>query len=125
MVLTGPNMGGKSTLMRQAAQLIVLAQMGCRVPAEKMIIGRPFDRLFTRIGASDSLLSGQSTFMVEMNEMSAILKHATENSFVIVDELGRGTSTYDGASIAKAVANHLSVKVFYIKLFCHKKNLTI
>jgi len=117
MVLTGPNMGGKSTLMRQAAQLIVLAQMGCRVPAEKMIIGRPFDRLFTRIGASDSLLSGQSTFMVEMNEMSAILKHATENSFVIVDELGRGTSTYDGASIAKAVANHLSVKTKCLTLF--------
>ncbi len=105
-IITGPNMSGKSTFMRQVALIIILAQIGSYVPASKAVIGLT-DRVFTRVGASDDIFSGQSTFMVEMNEVANICKNATENSFVILDEIGRGTSTYDGMSIARAVSEYL------------------
>ncbi|TMS36353.1 hypothetical protein L596_003539 [Steinernema carpocapsae] len=110
VLLTGPNMGGKSTLMRQVGVLIVLAQMGCLVPALTMRF-TPVDRVFTRIGASDRILSGQSTFYVELNEARTILLNATKHSFVIMDELGRGTSTYDGTAIATAVLKYIGDKL--------------
>lgn len=106
MIVTGPNMAGKSTVMRQTALIALLAHMGSFVPASRARIGL-CDRIFTRVGASDDLGSGHSTFMVEMLETAAILKHATAHSLVILDEIGRGTSTYDGVSIAWAVAEHL------------------
>jgi DNA mismatch repair protein MutS len=106
IVLTGPNMAGKSTLLRQVALTVLLAQAGSFVPAARARIGR-VDRIFTRVGASDDLARGQSTFMVEMAETAAILHHATERSLVVLDEIGRGTSTFDGLSIAWAVAEHL------------------
>ncbi|XP_014252185.1 DNA mismatch repair protein Msh6 [Cimex lectularius] len=106
MLLTGPNMGGKSTLMRQAALLIILAQVGSFVPAEAMEL-TSVDRIFTRIGANDDIMSGDSTFYLEMCEASAILNYATAHSLVLVDELGRGTSTYDGTAIADAVLHEL------------------
>jgi DNA mismatch repair protein MutS len=106
IVLTGPNMAGKSTLLRQVALTVLLAQAGSFVPAGRARIGR-VDRIFTRVGASDDLARGQSTFMVEMAETAAILHHATERSLVVLDEIGRGTSTFDGLSIAWAVAEHL------------------
>ena len=106
MVLTGPNMSGKSTYMRQTALAVILAQMGSFVPARKAHIGI-VDRVFTRVGASDRLSEGKSTFMVEMLETAAILHHASARSLVILDEIGRGTSTYDGLSIAWSVASHL------------------
>ena len=106
MVLTGPNMAGKSTILRQVGLIVVLAQMGSFVPATKAKVGI-VDRLFTRVGASDNLVRGQSTFMVEMAETSAILHTATERSLILLDEIGRGTSTYDGVSIAWAVTEHL------------------
>ncbi len=106
MLLTGPNMSGKSTAMRQAALAVIMAQAGGFVAAERARIGI-VDRIYTRVGASDHLARGQSTFMVEMMEASAILRGATERSFVILDEIGRGTSTYDGLAIAWAVAEHL------------------
>ena len=106
MLLTGPNMAGKSTTMRQAALAVIMAQAGSFVAAKVARIG-VVDRVYTRVGASDQLARGQSTFMVEMNEASAILRGATERSFVILDEIGRGTSTYDGLAIAWAVAEHL------------------
>ena len=106
IVLTGPNMAGKSTLLRQVALTVLLAQAGSFVPASRARIGR-VDRIFTRVGASDDLARGQSTFMVEMAETAAILHHATERSLVVLDEIGRGTSTFDGLSIAWAVAEHL------------------
>ncbi|MEN2497874.1 MAG: DNA mismatch repair protein msh6, variant 3 [Marteilia pararefringens] len=117
LLLTGPNMGGKSTLMRQTAQLVILSQIGCYLPAEKMNIGLPIDRIFVRIGANDSLITGQSTFMTEMSETSIILQHSTRNSLVIIDELGRGTSTFDGVSIAMSVAKELSQNISCMTLF--------
>lgn len=107
LLITGPNMGGKSTFMRQTALIALLAHTGSHVPASSATIG-PIDRIFTRIGASDDLARGQSTFMVEMTEASHILRNATENSLVLMDEVGRGTSTYDGLSLAWACAEHLA-----------------
>ena len=106
-IITGPNMGGKSTYMRQTALIVLLAYIGSYVPAESAVIG-PIDRIYTRIGASDDLASGRSTFMVEMTEAANILNNATENSLVLMDEIGRGTSTFDGLSLAWACAHHLS-----------------
>lgn len=107
MVVTGPNMAGKSTYLRQAALLVLLAQAGSYVPAQRARIGLA-DRVFTRIGAQDDLSAGQSTFMVEMQEVAHILRHATPRSLVILDEVGRGTSTFDGISLARAVVEHLA-----------------
>lgn len=106
-IITGPNMAGKSTYMRQVALIVILTQMGSFVPAAAARIGIA-DRVFTRVGASDDLSSGQSTFMVEMSEVADILKHATKNSLLILDEIGRGTSTYDGMSIARAVIEYVA-----------------
>ncbi|GFI47271.1 DNA mismatch repair protein MutS [Lachnospiraceae bacterium] len=108
-VITGPNMAGKSTYMRQVALIVLLAQIGSFVPADKANIGM-VDRIFTRVGASDDLASGQSTFMVEMNEVANILRNATPKSLLVLDEIGRGTSTFDGLSIAWAVIEHISNK---------------
>lgn len=107
MILTGPNMAGKSTYMRQVAQIVLLAQIGSFVPAQSARLGL-VDRVFTRVGASDDLGGGQSTFMVEMSEVAAILQHASARSLLILDEIGRGTSTYDGLSIAWSVIEHIS-----------------
>ena len=107
LVITGPNMGGKSTYMRQNALIVLLAHIGSFVPAAEAVIG-PIDRILTRIGAGDDLARGQSTFMVEMSETSYILHHATDRSLVLMDEIGRGTSTYDGLALAEACARHLA-----------------
>jgi DNA mismatch repair protein MutS len=106
LVITGPNMAGKSTYMRQVALIVLLAQIGSFVPARSARVG-VVDRVFTRIGAQDNLARGHSTFLVEMTETAAILRHATSRSLVLLDEIGRGTSTFDGLSIAWAVAEHL------------------
>jgi len=115
-VITGPNMGGKSTYMRQAALIVLLAHIGCYVPADKATIG-PVDRIFSRIGAADDLAGGRSTFMVEMTETANILHNATTHSLVLMDEIGRGTSTYDGLSLAWACAVDLATRVKAFTLF--------
>jgi DNA mismatch repair protein MutS len=116
LVITGPNMGGKSTYMRQAALIVLLAHIGSYVPAEAARIG-PIDRIFTRIGAGDDLSRGQSTFMVEMAETANILHNATAQSLVLMDEVGRGTSTYDGLALAKACAVQLAERNRAFTLF--------
>lgn len=116
LVITGPNMGGKSTYMRQTALITLLAYIGSYVPAGQAIIG-PVDRIFTRVGAADDLASGRSTFMVEMTETANILHNATENSLVLMDEIGRGTSTYDGLSLAWACAESLANRIKSMTLF--------
>ena len=110
MILTGPNMAGKSTYMRQNALIVILAQTGSRVPADYVKLGL-VDRIFTRVGASDDLTLGQSTFMVEMIETANIINSATEKSFILLDEIGRGTSTYDGVAIAWSVAEYIATKI--------------
>jgi DNA mismatch repair protein MutS len=116
LMITGPNMGGKSTYMRQAAIIVLLAQVGCYVPAHSAKIG-VCDRIFTRIGSSDDLAGGRSTFMVEMSETANILNNATERSLVLMDEIGRGTSTYDGLSLAWACVEQLAKKIRSFTLF--------
>jgi len=124
LLITGPNMGGKSTYMRQLAIIVIMAQIGSFVPASYASIP-VFDKIFTRIGASDDLISGQSTFMVEMLEANNAIRNATENSLIIFDEIGRGTSTYDGMALAQAIVEHLSLKVRAKTLFStHYHELT-
>lgn len=124
LVITGPNMAGKSTYMRQIAVLILMAQVGSFIPAREASIC-PVDRIFTRIGASDDILTGQSTFMVEMKEVSYILQHATSHSLLILDEIGRGTSTFDGMSIARAVIEYCLKHIHAMTLFAtHYHELT-
>ncbi|HEY7515423.1 MAG TPA: DNA mismatch repair protein MutS, partial [Vicinamibacteria bacterium] len=123
-VLTGPNMGGKSTFLRQTALVVLMAQMGSFVPAREAKIGIA-DRIFTRVGASDQILRGQSTFMVEMQETAYILRHASSRSLILLDEIGRGTATFDGLSIAWAVAEHLARSTTARTLFAtHYHELT-
>ncbi|MGH8402498.1 MAG: MutS-related protein, partial [Gammaproteobacteria bacterium] len=116
LIITGPNMGGKSTYMRQTALMVILAHIGSFVPAARAVIG-PIDRIFTRIGASDDLAGGRSTFMVEMVETANILNNATDKSLVLMDEIGRGTSTYDGMSLAWAAASYIAREIRAFTLF--------
>ena len=124
LLITGPNMAGKSTYMRQLAIIVIMAQIGCYVPAKSCSIPL-FDKIFTRIGASDDLVSGESTFMVEMLEANNAIQNATENSLILFDELGRGTSTYDGMSLARAILEYVSTKIKCKTLFnTHYHELT-
>ena len=125
LIITGPNMGGKSTYMRQTALIALMAHIGSFVPASRVVLG-PLDQIFTRIGAADDLASGRSTFMVEMTESAAILHHATANSLVLMDEVGRGTSTFDGMALAFAICRHLVEKNRALTLFAtHYFELTL
>ncbi len=125
LLVTGPNMGGKSTYLRQAALLVILAQLGCFVPARSMRFGI-VDRIYTRIGASDNLARGRSTFMVEMTETATILNTATERSLILLDEMGRGTATFDGLSLAWAALEFLHAKIGARTLFAtHYHELTL
>jgi len=124
LLITGPNMAGKSTYIRSAALVSIMAQMGSFVPAQKALLP-VFDRVFARVGASDDLSRGHSTFMVEMQETAAILKESTADSLIILDEIGRGTSTYDGMSIARSVLEYISRKINAKTLFStHYHELT-
>lgn len=124
-IITGPNMGGKSTFMRQLALLTIMAHLGSFVPAKEFSLNKDIDAIFTRIGAGDDIANGRSTFMVEMTETSYIINNATKNSLILIDELGRGTATYDGLSLAWSVAQHLGVKNGSFLLFAtHYLELT-
>jgi DNA mismatch repair protein MutS len=124
LVITGPNMGGKSTYLRQVALTVLMAQVGSFVPADRAHIGL-VDRIFTRVGAQDDIAAGQSTFMVEMVETANILNHASRQSLLVLDEVGRGTSTYDGLAIARAVVEHMHVRIGARTLFAtHYHELT-